>query len=92
MLSLFFERIVIGNRGAALDRAGNLNRAARMQQGFEQRGLARGGMPDERDVSDAFGGVCHDGLLCAKKKRMLPFSFWQQAPRRGGREKNWEGK
>ena len=63
LFALFFHRLVIRNRGAALDGPRSTDHAARMQQGLEQRGLARGRVTDERDVSDAFGGVGHDRSL-----------------------------
>ncbi len=90
LLALLLHRFVIGNRGAALDGAGSTDHAARMQQGLEQRGLARGRVADERDISDAFGGVGHDLLLwlylflrsslIAKIKKRHPVCTFQSEP------------
>ena len=63
LLAFLFHRVEIGNRCTALDGAGSTDHASCVQQGLEQRGLARGGMTDERDISDAFGGVGHDRSL-----------------------------
>jgi len=59
VFAFLFQRVLIGHRRAALDRACRLDCAAGMQQGFEQRGFAGARMTRESDVADAVGGVRH---------------------------------
>ncbi len=60
MATFLFHRVVVGHGRAALDRACRLDRAAGMQQGFEQRGFAGARMTCECDVADAISGIRHD--------------------------------
>ena len=73
MLAFLFERIVIGHRRAALDRACRLDRAAGMQQGFEQSCFAGARLSCEGDVADVVGGIGHgSGPPEARERTMRP--------------------
>src|SRR5690606_16837770 len=60
MAALFLDRVVVRQRVAALDRACRLDGAAGVQQGFEQGGLAGGGVACESHVPDVLRGVGHE--------------------------------
>src|SRR5471032_1770606 len=53
------ERVEIADRGTSLHAAGRVERAALMQQRFDERGLAAPGMPDQGDGTDSIGAVAH---------------------------------
>ena len=74
-----FHRVVVGHRGAALDGACRRDRAAGMQQGFEQGGLAGAGVAREGDVADLAGAVRHNDLSLLKALR----ASWSAARERG---------
>ena len=59
MAAFLFDRIEVGHGRAALDRACRLDRAAGMQQGFEQDGFAGAGVTCEGHVADLFGRIGH---------------------------------
>ena len=59
VLAFPFQRIVVGHRGAALDRACRLDRAAGMQQGFEQCCFAGARLSCESDVANVVCAVGH---------------------------------
>jgi len=77
MAAAFLDRVEVRGGAAAFDAAGGLDRAAGLQQGFEQRGLAGAGMAGERDVADVLCRVGHDG-------RSLP--VWRAPGRRWARD------
>src|SRR5207342_715828 len=60
--AFLFDRIEIGNRRAALDGACRLDRAAGMQQGFEEHGFAGAGVACEGHVADVFGRIGHEAV------------------------------
>ena len=58
--ALFFDGVEIGDGAAAFDAACRLDRAAGLQQGFEKRGFAGGGVACEGHVADGCGAVGHE--------------------------------
>jgi hypothetical protein len=60
--AFLFDRIEIGNRRAALDGACRLDRAAGMQQGFEEHGFAGAWVACEGHVADVFGRIGHEAV------------------------------
>src|SRR5690348_3551370 len=62
MLAFLFLLFEIGHRGAAFDAACRLDRAAGMQQGFEEGGFAGACVARESHVADVFGYPGHTSL------------------------------
>ena len=60
--ALLLDRIEIGHRAAAFDRACRLDRAAGMQQGFEQDCFAGARVACEGHVADLLCGVRHEAV------------------------------
>ena len=62
MAAGLLHRIVVGHRGAAFEVACRLDRAAGMQQGFEEGGLAGARVACEGHVADLFRAVRHEAV------------------------------
>ena len=59
VLQALFLRIEVRHRGAAREAAAGADRAGLQQQRLEERGLARAGLADQRDITDARSRVPH---------------------------------
>src|SRR5213076_3355135 len=69
----FFQRIEIGDRGAALHDARFLDHAGFKQQRFSERGLAGAALPNKRNRADVSGGVIrHAASLLVSFRSIIP--------------------